>query len=72
MVENESRSKVTCDGRLPINTKEITGYRILQDHLQENNILYHTYPTEKSDLRVVIRGLAMSIDQVDILEDLRA
>lgn len=68
----ESRSKVTLKSELYINAQEINGYRKLQDHLQRNNIVYHTYATEKSNLRVVIRGLPMSTDLNDIVEDLHA
>lgn len=31
----------------------------LQDHLQEKNISYHTYPIDLNELRVVIGGLPM-------------
>lgn len=66
----DSNSKVTRDGGLQINVKDVLGYRKLQDHFQNKNIKYHSFAMEKSDLRVVIRGLPMSSEVDDISEDL--
>lgn len=58
MVKNsvESRSNVTRDGGLHIHPKNVQGNRKLQDHLEQDEVLYHTYDIGKTDLKVVIRG----------------
>lgn len=70
MVRNgvESKSEVTRDGGLHINTNDALDYRKLQDHLQKEKIFYHSFALEKPDLRVVLRGLPMSPDLRDDLE----
>lgn len=74
MVKNEVnlKSKVSRDGGLQINAKSAQVYRKVQDHLQRFDIRYPTYAMEKSDLRVVERGLPMPSDIEDIQDDLCA
>lgn len=74
MVKNggNSKCKLTRNGGFQINATNEQGYRKLQDHLQKSKIFYHTNSMEKSDFRVVVRGLPMSSDLKDICEDLEA
>lgn len=65
----DSKSKVTRDRGLHISPKEVQGYRKLQDHLHRFGIECHTYALEKTELRVVMRGLPIT-DPKEIMEDL--
>lgn len=70
MVKNNvgAKSKIIRNEGLHINFKVGLGYRKLKAHLQQENIGYHTCSMEKTDLRVVVRGVLPSCESDDIME----
>ena len=72
-IEEESfYTKTLSNNIVKINTHCTEGYRSLIRHLQDENIVHHTYQlTQERAYRIVIRDLHHSIPTEDIKEELR-